>query len=59
MAEKTLEKQIYQHVSRTLHKVKLDFNFSELLEAYWSQNKGNVFGIKSKKNLMEMGKGDK
>ncbi|MCI8922237.1 MAG: hypothetical protein HFE88_10345 [Acutalibacter sp.] len=54
-----IQKQIYQHVSRTLHKVKLDFNFSELLEAYWSQNKGNVFGIKSKKNLMEMGKGDK
>ncbi|MCH5279399.1 MAG: ATP-binding protein [Christensenellaceae bacterium] len=49
-----IQKQIFQHVSKTFCSVKLDFNVSELIEASWVQNKKSILGEKSKLSLRKL-----
>ena len=51
---KTIQNQIYINTLRLLKNLNLDFNFSEIMETYWSEHQENTFGINSKLNLIKI-----
>lgn len=50
-----IQKQIYQHISKVLESVNLDFDISEMVDNCWPQDYENIFGMKSKLTLRKLG----
>ena len=50
-----IQTQIYQHISKVLESVNLDFNISEMVDNCWPQDHENIFGMKNKQTLRKLG----